>query len=103
MGIFYLEVIEKGNFLKDLSSLTKYNKPGNILFKNSNIILVYFFVNNWQRPFIIENKSKLLFVHGHCSNVTLDNYKDLDSLYGNFNIITINKGKNTEVLNERSA
>lgn len=95
MGIFYLEINKKGNFQGNLPDLAKYNLKKFILYRKANIFLAYILSNNRHKPFLLENDSKLLLVHGHSPGITLDNYKGLNSLYGNFNIITINKEKNT--------
>lgn len=94
MGIYYLEVNKKGQSTTNLDIKAKYNLQQSFLYKKENIYFVYFTNINQQRPFILEDESKVLVVHGHSFNVTLYNYRNIDSLFGNFNIITIYKKEN---------
>lgn len=91
MGIFYLEINKKGHYAKNLRIKALYDLYKSFFYKNENIVFYFFANTDQQKPFVLENESKLLFVHGQSSNVNLDNYMNLNSLFGNFNIITIYK------------
>jgi len=89
--LFHLEILKSGSFSNLDPFIQKHGLVDSLKYELHQIRLRVFSYLKKRDVTLIEDEKKLLFVHGNSKNVTLSNYTNTETLFGNFNLVAINK------------